>query len=140
MRFRRSEGVFCEVLKKLIKYWIVKNNPPNQINKISISGTIGLTILRNSSLNKLVYLFFDDHSSKEYCNNSSNKGNKIYVNEIYKFFENKYQNPIFLLEEPFILENEKLLGLWNDSIHLEKLKDFYSNSITFLITRRGFSV
>ncbi len=115
--------------KKLIKYWIIKNNPPTEINKISISGTIGLTILKGYNTNKLVYLFFDDHSSKEYCDISSNKGNKIFVNEIYKFFENKYKNPIFLLEEPFILEDEKLLSLWDESMHLKKLKNFYSDSI-----------
>ena len=115
--------------KKLIKYWIVKNDPPNLSDKISISGTIGLTILKGDKTNKLVYLFFDDHSSKEYCDSKSNKGNKIFVNDIYKFFEQKYKNPIFLLEEPFILEDEKLLSLWDNSEHLKKLQNFYSESI-----------
>ena len=127
--------------KKLIKYWIVKNEPPkppnapkphnptNTLNipdKISISGTIGLTILKGD---KTVYVFNDDHSSKEYCDSKSNKGNKIFVNDIYKYFEKKYKNPIFLLEEPFILEDEKLLSLWDSSEHLERLQNFFSESI-----------
>jgi hypothetical protein len=107
--------------KKLIKYKIIKN-PINK--KISISGTIGLTILKEKDTNKLVYIFYDDHSNKEYCN-----GTNIFVNDIYKLFEKKYKNLIFLLEEPFTLDNEKLLSLWDESTHLKKLKNFYSESI-----------
>ena len=40
--------------KKLIKYWIVKNDPLNIKDKIAISGTIGLTILKGDKSNKLV--------------------------------------------------------------------------------------
>jgi hypothetical protein len=132
--------------KKLIKYWIVKNDPPNPPNptnlpnlpnktnplniqdKISISGTIGLIIFKHTETNKNVYVWLDDHSNNEYCDSESNKGNKIFVNDLYKYFE-KYKNPIFLLEEPFILEDEKLLSLWDGSKHLEGLQDFHSDSI-----------
>ena len=117
--------------------WVFNNPNPTLINPtltnpnltnpnptlIKISGTIGLTILFNKSLNKRIYLFFDDHSNKSYCSNN------LFLTDIYELLENKYSNLILLLEEPLISENTKLLSLCTDSTHIIKFRKFYTKSI-----------
>lgn len=99
------------------KYKIVKSD----ITKIS--GAIGLTILFNLKMNKKIYLFFDDHSNKTYCS-----GNINFLDEIYHKLENKYSNMMFLLEEPLISSETKILSLWDDSTHIIKFRKHYAES------------
>lgn len=102
----------------LRKYKIVQSD----ITKIS--GAIGLTILTNTNFNKKIYLFFDDHSNKIYCN-----GNINFLDQIYKKLEIKYSNLIFLLEEPMVSSNTKIINLWNDSTHITNFRKHYTESI-----------
>ncbi len=87
---------------------------------INISGSIGLTILINNKTNKKVYIFYDDHSNSEYC-----KENNFYINNLFEYFFIKNQNTIFLLEEPFIKDGDKLIDLWVGSEHVVKFRKFY---------------
>jgi hypothetical protein len=102
-------------------------------NSIYISGSIGLTILYNKELDKKVYLFYDDHSNNQYC-----QQNDIYLTNLFDYFLSTKKNIVFLLEEPFVymnqnikntLNNQKYTLLWDDSIHIIKAKKFYTNVI-----------
>lgn len=87
---------------------------------INISGSIGLTILLDKKTNKKVYIFYDDHSNLEYC-----KDNNFFINNLFEYFFIKNQNTIFLLEEPFIKDGDKLIDLWSGSEHVIKFRKFY---------------
>lgn len=89
-------------------------------NLINISGSIGLSLLEEESTGKKVYIFYDDHSNKEYC-----KTNNFFTNNLFEYFYLTKENPIFLLEEPFVSSGENLFELWSDSLHIVKFKNFY---------------
>ncbi len=89
-------------------------------NILNISGTIGFIIMENKNYNKIVYIFFDDHSNKKYC-----KDNGIFINELFEKLDKTNKNIVFLMEEPLINSKSKLQGLWNDSKHIVKSKNFY---------------
>ncbi len=89
-------------------------------NLINISGSIGLSILEERSTRKKVYIFYDDHSNKKYC-----KTNNFFINNLFEYFYLTKENPIFLLEEPFVSSGDNLFELWNDSVHIVKFKNFY---------------
>lgn len=87
---------------------------------IKISGSIGLSILYNEKTNKKVYIFYDDHSNKKYC-----QDNNFFINNLFEYFYIKKSNVVFLLEEPFVNSTDNLIELWNDSKHLIKFRKFY---------------
>jgi hypothetical protein len=110
---------------KKFKYKIVPLNKIVLPSTTNISGAIGFTVLINKKLNKKIYLLYDDHSINKYCSSS----NQNMLTEIYKKLEKKYDNILFLLEEPLIYEGTKLKLLWNDSTHIINFRKFYSESI-----------
>ena len=112
-------------LTKKFKYKIVPLNKMVLTGITNISGAIGFTVLINKKLNKKIYLLYDDHSNNRYCSSS----NQNMLTEIYKKLEKKYDNILFLLEEPLIYEGTKLKLLWNNSSHIIDFRKFYSESI-----------
>lgn len=84
-------------------------------NLLKISGSIELICL--SINNKSVYIFCDNHSNKNYCNNN------FFINDFFQQFNDI--DTIILLEEPFITANNKIKAIWNDSPHIVKLRKFY---------------
>ncbi len=87
---------------------------------IKISGSIGLSILYNEKTGKKVYIFYDDHSNKSYC-----QENNFFINNLFEYFYLKKSSVMFLLEEPFVNSTDNLVELWNDSQHVIKFRKFY---------------
>ncbi len=118
---------------KKIKYQIIntRKSITNNNNKTIISGSMGLVILKNEKLNKTVYLFYDDHSNNNYCsiNNKTSIENYNFLLKVYKLLEKKHKNILFLLEEPFISNMSNLAFMWEESAHVEDLRNFYIDSI-----------
>lgn len=119
---------------KKIKYEIIntkKSITNNNDNKTLISGSMGLVILKNEKLNKTVYLFYDDHSNNNYCsiNKKTNTENYNFLLKVYKLLEKKHKNILFLLEEPFISDMSNLAFMWEESVHVEDLRNFYIDSV-----------
>lgn len=93
-------------------------------NEIKISGAIGMVKLKKSNqhnINKNVYIFYDDHSNKNYCRDETN----IFMNEFFDNMINSTTDCIFLLEELFINSYSKVKFLWNDTPHIVKFRNFY---------------
>jgi hypothetical protein len=91
---------------------------------IKISGTIGLKILHNTSLNKKIFIFYDDHSNTKYCNKNKSQ---LFISEL---FNNISNNDIaMILEEPFLEPDSKIKVLWDDSTHLFLFRKFYAKLI-----------
>lgn len=89
---------------------------------IYLSGSILLKVLENKELNKKVFIFFDDHSNKKYCNNDKN----LFIDE---FLENIYhENNVFLFEEPFN-NDENIEFIWEDVPHVIKSRALYHKFI-----------
>ncbi len=90
---------------------------------INISGSIGISVLINHKLNKKLYIFYDDHSNKKYCNKNYN----MFLDGLFNLLKNKYipGSILFLLEEPLINTDSKILNIFDDSIHVVKSKKFY---------------
>lgn len=96
---------------------------------IKISGSIGMTILKNINLDKKVFIFYDDHSNKKYCEGSNlTNNNKIFLNDLFESME-KIIDLAFVLEEPFTNSNSQISILWEDSVHLLMFRKFYAKLI-----------
>jgi hypothetical protein len=91
---------------------------------LNISGTIGLSILENE--NNKIFIFYDDHQNKKYCNDSFFISNLL--DNIIK--DPKYnKDTCLILEEPFIKNSDKIKILWSESKHLQYFRKFYSKII-----------
>lgn len=105
-----------------------KNNMINfNINndKIKISGSIGMVHLKNKEKSKNVYIYFDDHSNKNYC--SSN--DSIFLYDLFENIQKENKDHIILLEEPFVNNYSNIKFLWNDTPHIIKFRNFYKKII-----------
>ena len=92
-------------------------------NIVKISGCIGMKVLYNSTLNKKIFIFFDDHSNTKYCNKKSS----VFISELFQTISN--QDIALILEEPFMESNSKIKILWKESEHLLLFRKFYSKLI-----------
>jgi hypothetical protein len=79
----------------------------------NIFGSIGYTYLKND--NNKILLFADKHDELPSCENKINMA---------EWLKSKFKSSIVLLEEVPRIDN-KLLGLWETSIHTKELKDMY---------------
>jgi hypothetical protein len=93
-------------------------------NILKLSGTIGLKIIQNSKINKKIFIFYDDHSNKSYCNKT--KSTK-FISELFGSIIDK--DIALILEEPFMESDSKIKILWKDSEHLLLFRKFYSKLI-----------
>ena len=101
------------------------------MDKIQISGSIGLIKIKNEKMNKNVYMFFDDHSNKKYCKMVQSTFitdlfNSLIQNQSDSLIQNQ-SNYMILLEEPFINKYSKIKFLWTDSPHIDKFRTYYKN-------------
>lgn len=99
------------------------NNNDNGNNQIKISGSIGMVHLKNKDKN--IYIYFDDHSNKNYC--SSN--DSIFLYDLFENISKEDSKHIILLEEPFIDNYSNIKFLWNDTPHIIKFRNFYKKII-----------
>lgn len=90
------------------------------MEKIKISGVIGLTILQKN--NKKIYIFFDDHSNINYCETG------IFLPNFLETISVDI-NTLILLEEPFLERNKQLKILWEDVHHIKLSRNYYDKSI-----------
>lgn len=88
-----------------------------------ISGSIGITILRNLKNNKRIILFADDHSKKVYCDDKTLDQHY----EIKEFLEKELENGQQILLEEVPREDFNLEELWPESPHTQDLKNFFLN-------------
>jgi hypothetical protein len=117
----------------------IDNDNNIQSNNLYISGSIGIKILQNKTLNKKVFIFFDDHSNKNYCNkiisnndllkSSSPSSPSLFISELFDGFIDKTTNIALILEEPFIDKDDKIKILWDGSTHLILFRKFYGKLI-----------
>lgn len=91
-------------------------------DKIYFSGAIGLVILKNN--NNKIFIFYDDHSNKKYCNNT-----KLFLNSLFDVIIYLSDNTVLLLEEPFIKSNSNIKYLWDDVVHVKKINKYYKKII-----------
>ena len=92
-----------------------QNNTQNNINDITLYGTIGFTLLKNNKTKKKVLLFADMHDKLSGCDNKT---------KISDFFKSRMDSSNILLEE-VARDNIKLGELWIDSEHTQDLKNLY---------------
>jgi hypothetical protein len=90
---------------------------------VKISGCIGMKVLHNSTLNKKIFIFYDDHSNTKYCEKKSS----VFISELFQTISN--QDVALILEEPFMESNSKIKILWKESEHLLLFRKFYSKLI-----------
>lgn len=90
---------------------------------IKISGSIGIKIITNKSLNKKIFIFYDDHSNTKYCDNKTSK----FISQLFDKIIDK--DVALILEEPFMDNGSKIKILWEDSEHLTLFRKFYSKLI-----------
>jgi hypothetical protein len=95
------------------------------MNNITISGAIGLSILKNGL--KKVYIFNDDHSNINYCKRG------VFLPSYLENIDNNLDTTI-LLEEPFIEDDTKLKYLWKETPHVELSRKHYDNTIKKCLT------
>jgi hypothetical protein len=93
-------------------------------NIIRISGAIGLSILKNN--NSIVFIFYDDHSNKNYCLKNYNAKNNYFLNEIIEKIIIKHSDSTVILEEPFINNMDHIKVLWEDTTHLTLFRKYYT--------------
>lgn len=93
----------------------------NNSDIIKISGSIGMVHLKNKKINKNVYIYYDDHSNKNYC--SSN--DSIFLYDLFENIQKANNDHIILLEEPFVNNYSNIKFLWNDTPHIIKFRNFY---------------
>lgn len=86
---------------------------------LQISGSIGMVKLINSDKN--IFIFYDDHSNKKYCNSI----NSIFLYDLFEIIKKNNSDTIILLEEPFINNYSNIKFLWNDTPHIIKFRKFY---------------
>jgi len=88
----------------------------------NISGAIGLTILKRSinNIEKKVFIFSDNHSNENYCNNSFKNSFNIKT----LLDKKKYTSQV-LLEEVKRNKKSELKELWSESEHTVELKNLY---------------
>ena len=98
-------------------------------NLIKVSGAIGLIILQKD--NKKVYIFFDDHANKNYC-----QDNNIFINDIFEIITKSNNDTIILLEEPFVDNLSNIKFLWNDTPHIIMFRKFYKKIINQCINKK----
>jgi hypothetical protein len=101
----------------------LKNYQTN--DKLKISGSIGLVHLKNKEKMKNVYIYYDDHSNKNYC--SSN--DSIFLYDLFENIIKDDKDHIILLEEPFVNNYSNIKFLWNDTPHVIKFRNFYKKII-----------
>lgn len=88
------------------------------MENIKISGAIALNIIQNTKLNKKIFIFYDNHSLKSYCDSSNN----LFISDFFDLLNNDY---ILVLEEPFLENTSKLKILWQDTQHLTEFRNFF---------------
>lgn len=94
-------------------------------NKIHISGSIGMVKIKNNEINKNIFIFFDDHSNKNYCEEKES----LFLYDLFEKIINYNDNFIILLEEPFINNYSNIKFLWNDTPHIIKFRNYYKKII-----------
>ena len=75
------------------------NNNDNK-NQIKISGSIGMIHLKGKAngKDKNIYIYYDDHSNKNYCS----QNDSIFLYDLFENIRKKDSDHIILLEEPFV--------------------------------------
>lgn len=91
--------------------------------KVSISGSIGVSFLKNINDNKKVTIFYDDHSNTKYCDSS------YFIDNFFETVNNYYKKSIILLEEPFLSNMDNVMFLWQNIPHVIKSKNFYKKIV-----------
>lgn len=91
---------------------------------VKISGCIGMKVIYNSTINKKIFIFYDDHSNTKYC---EKKKNSVFISEMFEIISNK--DVALILEEPFMESDSKIKILWKESEHLLLFRKFYSKLI-----------
>lgn len=104
----------------------IENKIENEIknimkDKIKISGSIGMVFLKNRINKKNIYIYFDDHSNKNYCNSPDS----IYLDDLFNDITKIHNDHIILLEEPFISNYSNIKFLWANTPHVIKFRNFY---------------
>lgn len=94
-------------------------------DKIKISGSIGMVHLKNNDKIKNVYIYYDDHSNKNYCSSSDS----MFLYDLFESIKQNDKDHIILLEEPFINNYSNIKFLWNDTPHVIKFRNFYKKII-----------
>jgi hypothetical protein len=91
--------------------------------QIKISGSIGMVHLKDKDKN--VYIYYDDHSNKNYCSSDDS----IFLYDLFENISKKDSDHVILLEEPFINNYSNIKFLWNDTPHIIKFRNFYKKII-----------
>lgn len=112
----------------MINNIIDKNNHNKNVhdnNHIKISGTIGMVYLTNEETDKNIYIYFDDHSNKNYCSSPDS----YFLYDLFNNIKNNDSEHIILLEEPFVDDYSSIKFLWNDVHHVIKFRKYYKKII-----------
>ncbi len=96
---------------------VITNN--NEEEHIKISGSIGMVQLNN--MDKNVYIYYDDHSNKNYCSTNDS----VFLYDLFEKIIEINSDHIVLLEEPFVNNYSNIKFLWNDTPHVIKFRNFY---------------
>ena len=99
------------------------NTNTNEI--IKISGSIGMVHLKNKTNSKNVYIYYDDHSNKNYCS----PNDSMFLYDLFENIKKEDKDHIILLEEPFVNNYSNIKFLWNDTPHIIKFRNFYKKII-----------
>lgn len=94
-------------------------------DKIKISGSIGMVHLQNKEKMKNVYIYYDDHSNKNYCMSNDS----IFLYDLFENIRKEDKKHVILLEEPFVNSYSNIKFLWNDTPHIIKFRNFYKKII-----------
>jgi len=86
----------------------------------NIYGSIGYTLLKKENL---IIIFADKHDDIPNCVNKIDMAN---------WFRTKFKTSIILLEEVPRVSNNKIVGLWEQSLHTKMLKDVYLENPTLI--------
>ena len=103
----------------------IDNNNSNNNDQMKISGTIGMVYLFNIKTEKNIYIYYDDHSNKNYCTSNDS----MFLYDLFENIRIKDSEHIVLLEEPFINNYSNIKFLWNDVPHVIKFRNFYKKII-----------
>lgn len=91
---------------------------------LKISGSIGMVKL--TSLNKSIFIFYDDHSNISYCKDNAS----IFLYDVFDLIIKSNTDCIILLEEPFVSNYSNIKFLWNETPHIVKFRNFYKKVIS----------
>lgn len=102
----------------------LQNNTQND-KFVKISGSIGMVKMTSKDCNKNIFIFYDDHSNKNYCDEKES----IFLFDLFEKVITENNNYIILLEEPFINNYSNIKFLWNDTPHIIKFRNYYKKII-----------